>query len=74
MQWEQADPPWELPKYVSNLMWDLQETKAWIATSGAAVMMNMEPARTMPLMILKPSAQSDGESEIGMSDEELPTP
>ena len=74
LQWGRADPPWELPDYVGNLAWALQDMQAWIATSGAVVMMDVEPVRMMPPTTIKPLVPSDSESEVDMSDEELPTP
>ena len=74
LQWEQADPPWEIPNYVGDLVQALQDTQAWIVTSGAVVMTDMEPTRTMPLTTINPLVLSDSKSEVDMSDEELPTP
>src|SRR5882724_12185473 len=34
LHWERVDPSWELPDYVSDLLWALQDTEAWIAAGG----------------------------------------
>src|SRR5882724_7054034 len=74
VRWERADPPWELPKYVGEFARSLEETQVWIANGGVAA-----PVVVAPLLNLPPTdptlpAPSDGESEVGASDEELPTP
>jgi len=55
-------------------MWALEETQAWIMSGGIA-----KPVTAAPLWIIPPTdltlpPPSDGESEVGASDEELPTP
>ena len=70
MRWEQADLPVELPAYVSDLSRALQTTQAWIATGGIVeqVVVAAPPTLSQPLV------SSDGESEFGISDAELPSP
>src|SRR5882724_1499711 len=34
--WEHVDPPWELPNYVGDLSWALQDMGAWI-TAGRII-------------------------------------
>src|SRR5882724_2761809 len=74
MWWERADPPWELPNYVSEFAWALEETQAWITNGGVAA-----PVTTVPLWIVPPTnptlpTPSNGESGVGASNEELLTP
>ena len=69
LRWEQVDPPWVLPNYVSELVQALEDTKAWIATSGVATLTVMVPNGPVPS-----DPASAGESKVGVSDEELPTP
>jgi len=52
LEWEKADPPWELPMYIGNFAWDLQAMQAWIATGGAAAPVTVEPTRMVPLTII----------------------
>ena len=54
-------------------MWDLQEMQAWIMMGGAAAPVTIVPMRIMPLTDPKPPALSDSKSEVGVSNEELPT-
>src|SRR5882724_7494675 len=68
--WERVDPPWELPDYVSDLSRALQDMGAWIAASGIVEQVVVAPPPTLP----QPSAPSDSESEVGVSDKELPSP
>jgi len=68
LHWEQVDPPWVLPNYISELVWALQEMKAWIATSGVAA-----SAAVVTDVPAPPIHASHGESKVGVSDEELPT-
>ena len=71
MQWERADPPWELPNYIGEFAQALKENQAWIASGGVAA-----PVTAVPLWILPPTdptlpAPRNGESEVSASDEEL---
>src|SRR5882724_8657065 len=68
--WEQVDPPWELPDYISDLVQALQDTQVWIASSGVVEQVVVAPLPTLP----QPTAPSDGESKIVVSDAELPSP
>ena len=68
--WEWVNPPWELPNYVGDLSWALQDMGAWIAAGRIIEQVVVAP----PLTLSQPSAPSDGESEVGVSDEELPSP
>jgi len=66
-----ADPSWELPESIANLLWDLTVTKAWIATRGLAGVMTAEPD--------PPHGTSNGKSEVkgsggGAEVGELPLP
>ena len=69
LQWEWADPLWEMPAYISAFAWDLQETKAWIMSSGA-----VEPAKAAPLTNPQLLTASNGKSEVRASDEDQPSP
>jgi len=68
--WEHIDPPLELPDYVSDLSWALQDTLALIAAGGIVEQVVVVPPPTLS----QPPPPSDGESEAGVSDEELPFP
>jgi len=70
LRWEWADLPVELPAYVSNLSRALQTTQAWIAAGGIVeqVVVAAPPTLSQPLV------SSDGKSELGISDAELPSP
>src|SRR5882724_10239523 len=68
--WERIDPPWELLDYISDLSWALQDMGAWIAAGGIVEQVVVAP----PLTLSQPPPPSDGESEAGVSDEELPSP
>ena len=68
LHWEQVDPPWELPNSVSDLVWALQDTQVWITSGGIIESMVVAAPLTLP----RPVAPSDGESEVGVSDGELP--
>ena len=68
--WEHVDPPWELPDYVGGLSRALQDTGAWIASGGIIKQVVVAPPLTFPLLV----APSDGESKVGVSDAELPSP
>ena len=70
MHWEHVDPPWELPDYVSDLAQALQDMGAWIASGGVVKQVVVVPPPTLP----QPAAPSDGESKVGASDAELPSP
>ena len=59
-----------LPNDVGDLMWALQDTKAWIASGGIVEQVVVAAPLTLPL----PLGPNDGESEVGVSDEELPSP
>jgi len=48
----------------------LQDTKVWIASSGVVEQVVVAPLPTLP----QPTAPSDGESKIVVSDAELPSP
>jgi len=63
-------PPWELPDYVGDLSQALQDMGAWIAAGGIVEQVVVVPPLTLP----QPSAPSGSESEVGVSDEELPSP
>jgi len=68
LQWEQANSPWELPTYIGNFAWDLQDMKVWIATGGVAESITMEPTATAPPTNPRPLAARNGESKVGASD------
>jgi len=72
VQWERADPPWELPNYIGEFSQALEETQAWIMTGGVAA-----PVPTVPLWIplTTPTLPipSNVESEVSTSEEELLT-
>src|SRR5882724_2090986 len=74
IRWERADPPWELPDYVGEFAWSLEETQVWIVSGGVAAPVVVAPLRNLPPTDLTLPAPSDSESEVGASDEELPTP
>ena len=63
-------PPWELSDYVSDLAQALQVTGAWIASGGVVEQEVVAPPLTLP----QPSAPSNSESEVGVSDTEFPSP
>ena len=67
--WEHVNPPWVLPDYIGELAQALQDMKAWIATGGIAALVSMATGAPTP-----PDHASDGESKVGVSDVELPTP
>ena len=69
LRWEHINPPWVLPNYISELAQALQVMNAWITTGGVAASETMVTDGPTP-----PNNASDGKSEVGMSDEELPTP
>ena len=71
MQWEWADPPWKLPTYVSDFVWDLLAMKTWIMNGGIAEPMTVGPPATAPLTNPGPLAVSEGKSEVGASNKEL---
>jgi len=58
LHWERVDPPWELPDYVGDLSWALQDTGAWIAAGGIVKQVVVAPPLTLP----QPLAPSGGES------------
>ena len=62
--WEQADPPWVLPTYVSEFSRSLAINRTWIM-NGATT--------TVPSPLPRPLVMSDGESEVMASDVELPS-
>ena len=66
--WEHVNPPWVLPNYVGKLAQALQDMKAWITTSEVAA------SATVVTVPTSPNHASDGESEVGVSNKELPTP
>src|SRR5882724_2033195 len=68
--WERIDPPWELPDYVGDLLRALQDMGAWIAAGRILKQVVVVPPLTLP----QPSAPSGGKYEVGVSDEELPSP
>src|SRR5882724_6222741 len=70
LHWERVDPPWMLPDDVGILVRALQDTKAWIASGGIVEQVVVAPPLTLPL----PLGPNDGKSEVGVSDEELPSP
>ena len=59
-----------LPDYVGNLAQALQVTGAWIALGGIIPREVVAPPPTG----LRPSVPSDGESKVGVSNSELPSP
>ena len=65
-----VNPPWELPDYVSDLSWALQDMGAWIAAGRIIEQVVVAP----PLTLSQPLPPSDGKLEVGVSDEELPSP
>ena len=68
--WERIDPPWELPDYVGDLAQALQAMQVWIVSGG--IVENVVAAA--PPTLAQPVAPSDDESEVRISDEELPSP
>src|SRR5882724_6215456 len=70
LRWEHVDPPWTLPDDMGVLAWALQDTKAWIASGGIVEQVVV----AAPLMLPLPLGPNDGESKVGVSDEELPSP
>src|SRR5882724_1253830 len=70
LHWEHVDPPWELPDYIGDLAQALQVTGVWIASGGIVEQEVVVP----PLTLSRPLAPSDGKSEVGVSDTELPSP
>ena len=48
LHWEQVDPPWELPIYVSKLVQTLQDTEAWIASGGVVKQVVVAAPPTLP--------------------------
>ena len=70
LHWEHTNPPWELPDYVGDLLWALQDMGAWIASSRIVKQVVVVSPPTLP----QPPAPSDGKSEVGVSDKELPSP
>src|SRR5882724_3907396 len=70
LRWERVDPPWTLPDDVGVLARALQDTKAWIASGGIVEQVVVAAPPTLP----HPHGPNDGESEVGVSDEELPSP
>ena len=52
----------------------LEETQAWIASGGVAAPVVVVPLRNLPPTDPTLPVPSDGESEVGASDEELLTP
>src|SRR5882724_12827726 len=65
--WERVDPPWELPDSVGQLVRALQEMQAWIASGGIVESVVVAAPPTLPRPAL-----SDSESEVAMSDGEVP--
>ena len=74
MQWEQANPPWELPDYIGDFTRALEETQSWITTGGVTVPATAALLGIDPLPHMQPLILSDGESEVGGSDMELLMP
>ena len=68
LHWEQVDPPWEIPNSVSDLTRALQDTQAWLASSGIVKSMVVAAPPTLP----PPVAPIGCESEVRISDGELP--
>jgi len=58
LHWEIADPQWELPEYIDDVMLDLMATKVWITTGG------LGPDVTVLLVVQGPKAADEGESEV----------
>ena len=48
LHWEQVDPPWELPDYISDLTQALQDTKAWIMSGGIVKQVVVAAPLTLP--------------------------
>jgi len=69
LRWEQVDPLWVFPDYVGELAQALKHTKVWIVTGGVTASTVMVPDGPVPS-----DPASAGKSEVGVSDEELPTP
>jgi len=67
LRWEHINPPWVLPNYISELAQALQDMKAWIATGGVAA------SATEVTGPIPPNHASDGESEVGIFNEEPPS-
>ena len=65
---ERVDPPWELPNYIGDLAQALQDKQAWIVSGGIVESMVVADPPTLP----QPGAHSDGESEVMISDGDLP--
>jgi len=59
---------------LANLRGSLEETQVWIASGGVAAPVVMAPLQNLPPTNPTLPAPSDGESEVGASDEELPDP
>ena len=74
MRWERANPPWELPDYVRDLARAFEQTQSWISTGGVAAPAIAVLPGVDPLLQMQPLILSDGESEVGGSDADLPTP
>src|SRR5882724_858743 len=66
--WEQFNPPWELPDYIGDLAQTLQDTQVWIASGGIVENVVVAAPPTLP----QPVAPNHGESEVEISDKELP--
>jgi len=71
--WEQADPLWVLPAYVSDFSWDLAKNWELIKNSGVANPTTMNSIMTYFPMLSKPQDLSDRESEVETSNEVLPS-
>src|SRR5882724_1278624 len=69
LHWDQVDPPWLLPNYVGELAQAVEDTKVWIVTGGVATLTVVVPDGPVPS-----DPASAGKSEVGTSNEELPTP
>jgi len=74
LQWERVDPPWELPDYIGDLAQALEETQSLIATRGVAAPATAALPGVDPLLQMQLLVPSDGESEVGGSGADLPTP
>ena len=70
--WERADPPWVLPNYVSDFTQALAINQAWIETGGITNSATANAVASDLPAPSKPQALSDGESEVGASNEALP--
>ena len=68
-RWERADLPWVLPDYIQDFSQDLAANKAWIFQGGPTPLVTVGAAVKGLL-----SCQSEGESKVVPSDEDLPTP